>query len=223
MREFNTREKKIIKNISIIKAGELRTFSNFLQENCFSLKDGTVFIFLPSQQIAILYIKSSFNDSEVRKKISEFLELISLTEYLRSERYIYSFQFACAQGLNVMCKDFNKISQTPNKDINLNANYHIKPSDAGNIYDKNNAIKFKGFSFKKGESSIYDIMEKNLTSPFSPTEELKQFVKQGFKDNAQIKHEQTLFYSKLAIGVAFIFSFISIVISIWNTLISIYK
>jgi len=219
MREFNSREKSIIKKIASIAIGDLRTFSSFLQEDVFSVQNGTAFIFLPEKEIAIFYIKKSLNDSDTRMKISEFLELISLTEYLRKERYIHSFQFGHAKGLNVMCKEFDNIHENVNKEICLNSiGHHIKPSDAGNIYDANNDVVFKGFAFAKNESSIYDIMENNLTSPFSPTEELKQFVKQGFKDSAQIKHEQTLFYSKIAIGVAVFFSLVSLLVNLLSVL-----
>jgi len=219
MREFSNREKCTIEKIASIEVGDLRTFANFLQEDVFSIQNGTAFLFLPEKDIAIFYIKASLSESEKKVKISEFLELISLVEYLRLERYIHSFKFGHAEGLNVMCKEFRSIAQNSAGDITLDEiGHHIKPSNPGNIYDANNQIVFTGFAFKKDESSIYDIMENTLSAPFSPTEELKQFVNHDFKDGAQIKHDQTLFYSKIAIGVAVFFSLISLLVNLINAL-----
>ena len=78
MREFNSREKNIIRKLADNEIGNLATLGRFLHENIYSIDNGTALVFIPEQHTVILYIKKSFSDAKKKVKIAEFLELISL-------------------------------------------------------------------------------------------------------------------------------------------------
>ena len=93
MRNFNEYEKDIINRISKINPIDMITISKFIQEELFSINSGLALAFLPSQKVAILYLKGKKEDDINRQRMIEFFELISLIDYLRTERYIHIYNF----------------------------------------------------------------------------------------------------------------------------------
>jgi hypothetical protein len=212
MRKFNRREKEILSKICDIKMGELNMFSHFLQENIFTKSNGIALFIRPGEQDAILYISSDLSEKERKRKLDEFLELLALISYLNEERYVFMFQGENNQKntLLVMHKEFDKISNSPPKFLLNEKGAHIKPKDASNIFDANDMEIFKGIIFKNNETPIYQIIVKNTLGILFPTEDLKEYVSNGYKDSSQIKHEQTMLISRLAILVAILISLIGV-------------
>lgn len=215
MREFSPREKAIIENITSIKASDLYTFSRFLQNCIFTEESGSALFFIHEKKVALFFVKTIYTEGEHRRKLSEFLELLFLLEYLENERYIYLLQSnAAGTGLKAMHEGFDHLHQDPTtKDILLNQQGDkMTPSEAGFPFNKEGEKIFKGLSIE-GDQPLYQILEAKLDAPFCCSEELRQYVKNGYKDVAQMRHEQSIKYTKVALGVAIITSVVSIILS----------
>ncbi|MDZ7843052.1 MAG: hypothetical protein U5R46_19875 [Gammaproteobacteria bacterium] len=203
-------EKKVLKHLSGVDPTELITVSKFISDELFSIDSGLALAFLPKQEVAILYLRGKKEESSNRQRLAEILELLSLIEYLRAERYIHSIRFSAKESLFIMCKDFDDISQNRESEIVLNkAGYHIKPTDPGWIYDSHGTKQFEGLVFKKHESSIYDVVSSFVSSPLVPTPELKEFVANGYRTKEEMRYARSIFYTRVALGVAIFFGAIS--------------
>ena len=215
MREFSPSEKAIIEKITSVEASDLYTFSRFLQNCIFTEESGSALFFIHEKKVALFFVKTSFPDSEHRRKLSEFLELLFLLEYLENERYIYLLPSnAATTGLKVMHEGFDQLHQNPDtKDVLLNRQGdRMIPSEAGFLFNKTGEKIFKGLSIE-GSQPLYQILEAKLDAPFCCSEDLRQYVKNGYKDVSQMRHEQSIKHTKIALGVALITSVISIVLS----------
>ncbi len=214
MREFSRAEKEIIEKITSLETSDLFTFSRFLQNCIFTETSGSALFFIFEKKVALFFVKTSYSDIEHRKKLGEFLELIFLLEYLESERYIYLLPSKSeGKGLAVMHEKFDCITQNINKQVMLNmAGDKMIPSEAGFLFNKKDEKIFKGLSIE-GDQPLYELLASKLNAPFCCSEELRHYVRNGYKDVSQLHHEQSIRYTKIALGIAIVTSIISIIIS----------
>ena len=215
MRSFSEYEKRVLDQLCRVDPTELITISKFISDQIFTINSGLALAFLPSRGEAVLYLKGTIEDPSNRQRMVEFLELISLIEYLRSERYIHSIHFAATAQLFIMGEGFDEISQNDQGDIVLNKlGHHIKPADAGWIYNAQGGKEYQGLILKKSESSVYDVISNFVSSPLVPTQELKEFVDNKYQTREGLRYAQSKRYTRLALGVAIFFGVVSTLIGI---------
>lgn len=218
MRDLSEYEKSVVKKISEINPVDLVTISKFISDTLFSIESGVALVFLPDRGEALLYLKGKKEDVINRKRMVEFLELLSLIDYLRTERYIHSITFSASSHFFVMCKDFDTVSQDKKNNIILNKEgYYIDLKNPNWIFNSDGSREFEGLLFTKEQSSIYQILENIISSPLAPTQELKGFVSNNFKTKEELKHSQTMLYTKIALGVAILFGIVNIIIGLFNS------
>lgn len=213
MRSFSDYEKRVLDQLCRVDPTELITISKFISDQIFTINSGIALAFLPSRGEAVLYLKGTIENASNRHRMMEFLELISLIEYLRSERYIHSIHFAATAQLSLL--GFDDISQNERGDIVLNKlGLHIKPADAGWIYNAQGGKEYQGLILKKSESSIYDVISNFVASPLVPTQELKEFVDNKYRTKEDLRYAQSKRYTRLALGLAIFFGVVSTLIGI---------
>lgn len=209
MRNFSGYEKAVLHKISQVDPADLITISKFLSDQIFTANSGMALVFIPERGEAILYLKGTIEDESNRQRMAEFLELVSLIEYLKSERYIHSIHFAAAAGLFVMGESFRNISLNKRGEIILDdQGNHIKPSDAGWIYNSNDEREYQGLVLKKDESSLFTAIS-DFASPLAPSQELRDFVENGYQTKEDLRYMQSKRYTKWALGVAILFGVVS--------------
>ena len=215
MRSFSDHEKRVLDQICRVDPAELITISRFISDQIFTVNSGMALAFLSGRGEAILYLKGSVEDASNRQRIVEFLELVSLIEYLRSERYIHSIYFEAASQLFMMGEGFDKVSKNQSGDIVLNdEGLHIKPADPGWIFNSQGEKEYQGLILRKNESSIFDVISKFVSSPLVPTQELKEFVNNAYKTKEDLRYAQSKRYTRWALGVAILFGIVSTFIGI---------
>lgn len=215
MRSFSEYEKRVLEELCRVDPTQLITISKFISDQIFTINSGLALAFLPGRGEAVLYLKGTIEDPSNRQQMLEFLELISLIEYLRSERYIHSIHFATTAQLLIMGEGFDDILQNDRGDIVLNSlGHHIKPADAGWIYNAEGFKEYQGLILKKNESSVYDVISNFVSSPLVPTQELKEFVDNKYQTREDLRYAQSKFYTRLALGVAIFFGVVSTLIGI---------
>jgi hypothetical protein len=215
MRNFSDYERRVLDKLCRVDPTELITISKFISDQIFTLNSGLVLAFLPERGEAILYLKGSLEDASNRQRMVEFLDLISLIEYLRSERYIHNIHFAATAGLFIMGEGISDPSQNDEGDVVLNKQgHHIKPADAGWIYNADDYREYQGLILKKNESSLFDVIGSFVSSPLVPTQELMDFVDNGYKTTEDLRYAQSKLYTKIALSVAIFFGLVSTFIGI---------
>jgi len=219
MRSFSDYEKRVLDQLCRVDPTELVTISKFISDQIFTRQSDLVLAFLPQRGEAILYMKGSIEDASNRQRMVDFLEVIALIEYLRSERYIHNIHFTATAQLFIMGEGFNDLSKNDQGDIVLdNQGHHIKPDDAGWIYNSNDGREYQGLIFKKNESSLFDVIGSFVSSPLVPTQELRDFVDNGYKTKEDLRYVQSKRYTKWALGVAILFGVVSTFIGILSLL-----
>ena len=213
MRNYNKREKEFLKLLEEISKDDLEFFSFFLQNKYFVGEGNSALLVIPHQTQALLFIKKSiFDDLKLRKaEIKKFLEILSLTEYLKQNRLIDIIPNPQAKnfGLHVMYKNFNLPSQaSPASDIILNKDgLHIKITDISKIYNKQNEILFEAVALEK---YTYEIIMNNFMGLLFVSEELNDYVRRGFKSIDDIRYKYGQIATWVSISMALIFGIIGI-------------
>jgi len=191
MRDLSEYEKSVIRKISEINPVDMITISKFISDTLFSIESGMALVFLPDRGEALLYLRGKKEDAINRQRMAEFLELLSLIDYLRVERYIHSITFSTSAQLFVICKDFDSVSQGENHIIILNKNgYHIDPKNPSWLLGADGSREFEGLLFTKEQSSIYQILENIINSPLVPTQELNPSSTNYSKKCAKLSKKQ---------------------------------
>lgn len=215
MRSFSDYEKSVLKKLCQVDPVDLITISKFISDNVFTVESGLGLVFLPSRGEAILYLKGSLKDDANRKRMVQFIELVSLIEYLRSERYLHKIDSAAGAEFFIIGEGFDGVSQNSEGDIILNKyGLHIKPSDAGWICNSEGGREYQGLVFKKSESSLYDVISKFISSPMVPSQELMDYVKNEYRTKGDVQYSQSRLYTRIGIGIAIFFGVISTAIGI---------
>jgi hypothetical protein len=211
MRKYSKSEQKFLKLIDKVSDGDLEFFSYYLQNEYFTCERNTALYIIPLKQKALLYIKKDvFDDLSLRKKeLKHFLEIISLCEFLKQNRYITIIPSNHVQQvlLPIMHKDFDDVKQANlTSDITLNQNgLHLKTPDLNTIYDSQNNVVYKAVSLGK---HTYKLLIDNFMGLLFVSEELKDFIKSGFKSKSDIRYKYGQFATWISILIALTFGVI---------------
>jgi len=226
MRKYNIREKSFLKLLENISKDDLEFFSFFLQNKYFTEDNNSALFIIPQKEEALLFIKKDvFDNLKLRKdEIKKFIEIISLTEYLKQNRLIDIIPNPQAQNisLHIMCKNFNSPKQeTSTSDIILNDDgIHLKFPDFSKIYSTENEILFEAVKLEK---YTYDIIMANFMGLLFVSEELNEYVRKGFKSVADIRYRNGQIATWVSILMALIFGLFGIYSSIGNDIIETQK
>jgi len=213
MRKYNQREKKFLTLLATKSEDNLELVSYFMQKDFFTKSSNLALAVLPPRNAAVLYIKKNvFDDLSSRKReIRNFIEILSLIEYLKQYRLIDIIPIPSPPDVTIhlMREDFNTPTiDQQNLDLLLNTNrLHIKNTDIGKIYDAHNQLVFEGVTLDK---YTYDLILNNFLGLLFVSEELKDFVKKGFKSVEDMRYRIGQVATWVSICIALIFGIIGI-------------
>ena len=127
-----------------------------------------------------------------KEELRDFIEIVSLVENLKADRYINLIPNPEAQNssMHIMHESFNKPTQdSESSNIILNEEgMHLKYPDVSKIYNSNNEIEFEGV---KLEEHTHNLIMNNLMGLLFVSQELKDFVKNGFKSKEDIRYRNS--------------------------------
>lgn len=213
MRKYNTREKDFLKLLEEISNDDLEFFSFFLQNKYFSKNKNSALFVLPQQKTVLLFIrKSFFDDIKLRKEeLKTFIEIVSLVENLKDDRYINLIPNPEAKNMSmhIMHDSFNTLKQdSTTSNIILNEEgMHLKSTDNSKIYNSQNEIEFEGV---KLEEHTYNLIMNNLMGLLFVSQELKDFVKKGFRSVEDLRYRNGQIATWFGLILALIFGFFGI-------------
>lgn len=215
MREFNVREKEIIKLINEIEIGSTDTFSRVLQEKYFKIQKNSALVVNHINQDVLLYIATNdFNDLSKRAKaIGELWELVTLIAYLNSERYLSILPITTNSQIDFMYEGFVNLSSTPQNITFTDTDGTISNIKPDRIEKSNSTISFMSVSIKP----LYEPIKRNLLGIIYPTEGIKSLVKNEFKSDEDIKFKKQYGLAWAGLIIAIIIGFFGIFYSIYST------
>lgn len=212
MRKLNIREKRILTALTKISFSETELFSYFLQHHYFLEKSNKALLIFQKFEKAFLYVRyDKFEDLSSRKQeLGEFFEMLSLIIYLKEMRYITIYQVPQPTAeLQIMKADFNK-GHSDDKNIYLNDSHYIPIDDSSKIYVEDK-IAYQAIELSQ---EVYDILIANFFGVLYVSEELREFVKNGFqtKDDLRFKKQQIIAWT--GIGISLLLGILSLFISV---------
>jgi hypothetical protein len=214
MREFNIREKEIIKKIANIDVSSMSTCSRFLQDNFFTKDTKKALIVYHTTKDILFYIEPDLynNINEIRKSNYELFELLVLLQYLKENRYISLITTKQpVSSFEALYSEFDSsISQNGNQLILNTKGDYLLTNQPDLIKDSNNQIILKGGLLNE----YYDLINETVFGLIFPSEELIQLVKHNFKSKEDRKHKQNICVAWFGILIALILG----VLGIWNPL-----
>ena len=215
MRIFNKRERNILKMLYNISNDKFESFDFYLQKNYFKDLIASALVIIPSRKEVILYVEiSDFNDIEKRKAIMiEFMEFLSLVNFLKEERYInlMPIQDALESSIYIMRKDFDKISyesESGKTILNKKGDY-IDQKQGHLILNSHSEVIFEGVRLPY---SIFDQVIENCMGLLFVSEELKEFVKNDYRSKEDIRYNRNQIATWVGISIAILFGFLGIYI-----------
>lgn len=220
MRAFNRNERKYIEILSKLNENYISTCSKFLQDNFFTIDRGIVLTLYHPEKAVLFFLKPEtwLNDKETGKCYYEFLEVISLLNYLNQERLILIIPDSKnAMPIQILFSNFNSKNPGNGDKVILNEN--------GDYLDRKNPHIIKNSTDKIiyfGQtifSSYYEYISATLTGIILPTEELKELVRHNFKSEEDRKFAKNLNVAWVGILVAILMG----LIGIWNPFTNSYK
>jgi len=210
MREFNFREKNIIKKISEIDVNRLPQTKEFLESFFFTTNNQKALVINHATKDVLYLVNPNIHNdpNESRKSIFELFELLNLLSYLKENRYISivipSIPFF---RFETIYSEFDSAIQSGNiVTLNIQGDFLLS-NQPDEIKDINNQIILKGVLL----NGYYDLIN-NILGPIFPSEEIIDLVRNKFISKESRKHKQNLFVAWSGIFVAIILGFFSI----WN-------
>lgn len=217
MRKFSIREKEFLILLENISKDEMQFFSFFMQNKYFTRDKKTALGIFPPKAEALLFIqKNTFDNLKLRKVVyREFMEIIFLIEHLKQNRLIDILpnQEAQKQGLQIMREEFSINQTKQNSNIILNnEDLHFKFPELGKIFNKGNDVAYEAMSLGK---DTYDLIMNNLMGLLFVSNELIEFVQNGFRSEEDIRYKRNQFATWISIFIAFVFGLWGILNTSW--------
>jgi hypothetical protein len=213
MREFNDREKNIIKIFSQIDSDNMDLLSYHLKNDYFHKENNQALIVHKRERTAALYLKKKvFDNINLRKKeYFFFMELLALINYLKTHRYITIFPMynESDEGLIVIRQSFDP--WVDNKDILHFNKEGLHLSTSGEIVDKDGIVFYEGFTLTK---EMYSLILENMEGVVVVSKELSDLYKNDFKSKEDRKFNKSQNIAWFSIIVALIFGVVSLYFSL---------
>ncbi len=191
MKSINTKEKALINTmISMVSKGSV-SLQELLEKMFFHENEGRALIIQTVDHYSVFYLKNNlFDDAELKKEqLVDFLELMSLLNYLATNNYLYFLPKDHNKGdkMYFIQDAFNNPEAGDGPIIlNTKGDYTLHPTS---ISDKNDDIIYKGI-FLDNDTSIF--LETHAKEVLFLTEQLKGLL----VDVAPKKESRTKFHQK---------------------------
>lgn len=213
MRKYNPREKEFLKLLNKISNQDMEKFTYFLHHQYFTDQQNlALFLFHERKEVLLFIKKNVFDDLQLRKiELRNFIEVLSLMGYLKQNRLVDLFHVSedPSTTLNVWYSEFGNTRQSePNSDLILNENgAHLKFPDVSKIYNANNEVVFEAVRLEK---HTYQMINDNFLGLLFVSEELKEYVNNGFKSKEDLRYRRAQITTWIGLGLALIFGLFGI-------------
>lgn len=205
MRQFNEREKEIIRLIAAYDFEDFNTFTKFLQEKYFTKENGRALLIIPSLGINLfLFSPTLYPERGSVKQIRNFIELCFLIIYLLDNRYVSKIKAPDNSMLFISSRADETIRQDGNCIIINRDNEYFKDNT---LYSANKDVIYSSVNI---DILPFDICELLNVGVFV-SQDLKDLVKNNFETPEQIRFEKQLKEAKrqtcgayIAAGVSFL-------------------
>lgn len=157
MREFNVREKNIIKMFCLIDLQNIHLLSYHLKNEYFLKENNQALIVHKVKQVAILFLKKEvFDNINLRKKeFFLFMELLALIDYLKKHGYITIFPMSDENDKNSIVIKQSFDYQGVGKNITyLNKDGTYIHNSSGKIHNKDGNVIYEGHTLTKEMYSL---------------------------------------------------------------------
>jgi len=211
MRKYNQIEKDFLKLLIKISNEDSEFLSYFLQKHYFTRQKGLALVVLTVQKEILLYIKKDiFDDLSKRKKeLINFINILHLIDYLKENRLISILENKQAYNIDAhfMYEDFDQPKQNNNL-LELNSQgLYINTKDPSKIYDQNQNIIFEAI---KLDNNIYDSVMNNFFGLLFVSEDLKEYVNNGFESSEDLRYKRAQITTWVSIFIAFLFGLLGL-------------
>jgi|GEM_PF-2412911 len=185
MRNFNNREKEILKNLVKFSETGLENSGSFFNKTVFTNLKRRALILLPPEKKAIFYIDAHrFSDEKYsRKELHEIIETFLLLNLLIKENYISFLAVKTPTNVYPYIENVKKVIQiNENNNLFQTDKIHLKPSNAEYLYSDDDII-YKGIEI----SSMldFDLMYMILDGVLFVSEDLRFYVNNDFKSKEE--------------------------------------
>lgn len=203
MREFNEREKEIIRLIVAYDFEDFNTFTKFLQKKYFTKESGKALL-ISTQCNLFLFSPSMYPDRSSVKQVRYFIELCFLISYLFDNRYLSKIN-AAGKALLFMSSRADDTFRSENNRIIINQENEYFTGNT--LYSEKGDIIYSSVNIN---ILPFDICELLNVGVFV-SQDLKDLVKNNFETPEQIRFEKQLKEAKrqtcgayIATGVSFL-------------------
>ena len=211
MRKYNQVEKDFLKLLIKISNEDTEFLSYFLQKHYFTKQKGLALVVLTAQKEILLYMKKDIFDnlSKRKKELINFINILHLIDYLKNNRLISILENKQAYKVNAhfMYENFDQPIQNNNL-LQLNSQgLYININDPSKIYDQNKNITFEAI---KLDNNIYDLVMNNFFGLLFVSEDLKEYVNNGFKSTVDLRYKRAQITTWVSIFIAFLFGLLGL-------------
>lgn len=207
MRDFNKREKDIIRELVLLDEKYNGYFVDFIRKFIYPLSDRAALYFDFYNRNLYLMVPLE-EDGSWNYSISmtnRFYEFLSLIKYLSDNRYISIFTTPSDPGWHqylVLGEEFNETDGVSEHGFYADMPpHHVEDGYPGPNGRKNKKISH--YSIELGEG-IYQLACENFLNKVYVSEDLKQLVKRDFQSIDAIRYRKQQIVSWIAAIVAFI-------------------
>lgn len=207
MRDFNKREKDIIRELVLLDEKYDGYFVIFIRKFIYPLSDGSAiyFDFYNRNLYLMIPLEEDGSLSYTVRMSNRFYEFLSLITYLRDNRYISIFTTPSDPGWHqylVLGEQFNETSGVSEHGFYADLPpQHVEDGYSGPNGRKNKKISHYSTELGKG---IYQLACENFLNKVYISEDLKQLVKRDFQSIEAIRHRKQQIVSWIAAIVAFV-------------------
>ena len=213
MREFNVREKNIIKMFCLIDLQNIHLLSYHLKNEYFLKENNQALIVHKGEEIASLFLKKEvFDNINLRKKeYFLFMELLALIDYLKKHRYITIFPMSDENDKNLIVIKQSFDYQGVDKNITyLNKDGTYIHNSSGKIHNKDGNVIYEGFTLTK---EMYSLVLQYIEGVVVVSEELIDLYNNNYKTKDDRKFNDSQKVAWFGIIVALFISVFNLCLS----------
>lgn len=208
MAYYSDFDKRIIKNIAKCDDENMIVFGDLISKELFKI--GKLGLVLTKEGNYRFYAK---NEKEMKKLFGDIVGIFSLIKRLEESNLIYAFEMEIKEDFLFYEGRGNKMWLQGDRFYISNDRYiDCSGGEAGQLY-KNGELELKSFMFDKNPETckrLYKELKHVFRSLLYKTPELEEFVKNGYKTQDELHHEQVMEESKKQTKYAFTTLLVSI-------------
>lgn len=201
--QFSELQKKLMKELSKHTSDGL-SIAKYLQDFFFTKENGLILIRTSIKDIetSMLFVRNNTNDEIRREKIAQFIEILSLLDYLDCERKVFTIYDDRDSNMRIL---FNEVKANleikDGKCIIDNEDSYILVSDSNKIFGANGSIDYTLTELPK---STLPLINKYVFGFSFPSSLLKEFIDNNFSTEEQIRHKEAMRSAKIQVRIAWL-------------------